>query len=462
MHPDSLPKADSSVHEPVFLPHGRENTPRQSKRRLRPKPPEAKPLPAIKPPEEPQTQKKDMVGLLAPSFRFTTLKPVGGNDWQAEIAPVKTANIAGPTENTNAPANGNMHYRFLVFFARGNVPLRIFLRCGCHAGPMAYFLGHSTALRYLRSCDSIQVESYSRAVPQPGKVVSAQKLFDNPYVTKNSQLKEALSHIPIELLASDARSRSKSALVQPRIWHFPQHAQCFIKVRHGIYVATPEACFIQLSRDCSLIELIKLGFEFCGTYSLDPSIPVGFRTRRALTTRLEIEHLIEKWPGQTNQKALRALRYVRDNSASPMESCLALMLGLPPKLGGYGLGMPTMNAEISISGKQSKRVTHRNYHCDLYWPKYHFAVEYNSREFHTSERAIERDTSRINDLKAAGINAIAVTRAHVASPQTFDAIARSVANLMGKRIRSNRIDAINRQQELRKQLFSKDRWASKT
>ena len=291
--------------------------------------------------------------------------------------------------------------------------------------------------------------------------MSAQKLLDDSCVSKSDQLKEALGHIPIELLASDAHSRSKSALAQSRIWHFPQHAQCFIKADQGIYVATPESCFIQLSRDSGLIELIKLGFEFCGTYSLDPSISVGFRSRRALTTRLEIAHLIEKWPGQTNQKALKALRYVRDNSASPMESCLALMLGLPTKMGGYGLGMPTMNAKVSVSGKQSKQVTHREYHCDLYWPEHRVAVEYNSREFHTSERAVERDTSRINNLKAAGINVVAVTRAHVANPQTFDAVARSVAKLMGKRIRNNHTDAENRQQSLRKQLFSKDRWAGK-
>lgn len=85
---------------------------------------------------------------------------------------------------------------------------------------------------------------------------------------------------------------------------------------------------------------------------------------------------------------------------------MALLLGLPARYGGYGLGMPEMNAKVLIPAKFSKRTTYREYHCDLYWSEQNVAIEYNSREFHVSELAVERDASRINNLKAAGIEAL--------------------------------------------------------
>ena len=100
----------------------------------------------------------------------------------------------------------------------------------------------------------------------------------------------------------------------------------------------------------------------------------------------------------------------------------------------------------------------RDSHCDLYWSEQNVAIEYNSREFHVNELAVERDASRINNLKAAGIEALAVTRAHVADNVKSDAIAHSAASLMGKRIRIAYVDIDERRMSLRKQLFSKDPW----
>lgn len=162
--------------------------------------------------------------------------------------------------------------------------------------------------------------------------------------------------------------------------------------------------------------------------------------------------------GKVPRKAKTAIRYVCDGSASPMETCLALLLGLPARYGGYGLGMPEMNAKVLIPARLGKRTTYREYHCDLYWSEQNVAIEYNSREFHVNELAVERDASRINNLKAAGIEALAVTRVHVADNVKFDAIAHSAASLMGKRIRIAYVDIDERRMSLRKQLFSKDPW----
>lgn len=64
----------------------------------------------------------------------------------------------------------------------------------------------------------------------------------------------------------------------------------------------------------------------------------------------------------------------------------------------------------------------------------------------------------VSTLKAAGIEVLAVTRAHVADNVKFDAIAHSAASLIGKRIRVAYADIDERRAGLRKQLFSKDPW----
>lgn len=163
------------------------------------------------------------------------------------------------------------------------------------------------------------------------------------------------------------------------------------------------------------------------------------------------------WQSASESKNSYSLCLRRD-SASPMETCLALLLGLPGPLWRLRLGMPEMNAKVLIPARLGKRTTYRKYHCDLYWSEQNVAIEYNSREFHVNELAVERDASRINNLKAAGIEALAVTRAHVADNVKFDAIAHSAASLMGKRIRIAYVDIDERRMSLRKQLFSKDPW----
>ncbi len=227
-----------------------------------------------------------------------------------------------------------------------------------------------------------------------------------------------------------------------------------------MFCSTPEFCFAQMARETpSEITLAKLGYEFCGTYSLDPSQPVGFVGRQAIASTGSIDRFLQKCPDKKLGRARRALGYVADDSASPMETFLALTFGLPARLGGYGLGIPQMNAEVEIPEKLEGQVTHGRYHCDLFWPNSKVGLEYNSKEFHLNEEAVERDTSRVNNLLAAGVATVAVTRLHVRDPRKMDTIAHSLAAHMGKRLRTNYEDIEARRIALRKELLAKDPWA---
>lgn len=316
---------------------------------------------------------------------------------------------------------------------------------------MVLFIGHSSAIRLLRSLEDFEGIRAARAMPSSKDVPSLPKSF-----RESSPL--ATLPRPLEVVVSLGKTRSQSKQFHNNIWKLPDRAPCFLFIESGVYLSNPEFCFVQLARSCSVIDLIKLGFELCGTYRIDPASLIGFRTAQPLSSTEAINRFIDKMHGKVPRKAKTAVRYVRNGSASPMETCLALLLGLPARYGGYGLGMPEMNAELLIPAKLGKQTTYREYHCDLYWPEQNVAIEYNSREFHVNELAVERDASRINNLKAAGIEALAVTRAHVADHMKFDAIAHSAASLMGKRIRIAYADIDERRMSLRKQLFSKDPW----
>ena len=85
-------------------------------------------------------------------------------------------------------------------------------------------------------------------------------------------------------------------------------------------------------------KLIQLGFELCGTYDTTNG---DVRECAPLTTvdRLDA-FLASLGPMHGKKNASYALRYVANNSASPRETALAMLLCLPYRMGGYGIPMP--------------------------------------------------------------------------------------------------------------------------
>ena len=285
------------------------------------------------------------------------------------------------------------------------------------------------------------------------------KLFKSAVEGLSPHIKDAILREKPIFVAPDPESRCRAKEVESRKFGLPANQRCFFTLGNNVFFASPELCFAQLAKGRSSIELMKIGFELCGTYSIDPSNRIGFRNRSPLTTKADISKLLESLPNNCPVTAREAVRFICDGSASPMETCLALLLGLPTRFGGYGLGMPQMNAKVEIGERKASSTNYGTYHCDLLWPEAHVALEYNSREFHVNERAAERDASRVNDLLDSGIKSIAVTRAHVANPAKMDVVAHALAGMMGKRMRSSYSDLAKRRTQLRRRLFSKDPWA---
>ena len=64
------------------------------------------------------------------------------------------------------------------------------------------------------------------------------------------------------------------------------------------------------------------------------------------------------------RKAIKALRYVANGSASSRETILTMLLTLPYRMGGYGLKQPLLNHRIDL-GRRERRIAGKNYLCAI-------------------------------------------------------------------------------------------------
>lgn len=316
---------------------------------------------------------------------------------------------------------------------------------------MEIYLGYETALAHLRTIDAID----------PRLLV--------PYGASTKRalnIKEALDAMPLEtkeggiphVLVPDTKMRQPTDCLRFHLWRPKTHQPCFFQYRNGVFVSTPEALFIQLSRKGRAVDLLKLSFELCGTYAMDERNDAGFRNRPALTSVERLRDFALSIGLGDKSRAVKILRFARDGSASPMETKLALMLGLPPSKGGYGLGMPQMNHEVRAPKQLNKRLSHTVYHCDLFWPESRVALEYDSSTFHANAQALTSDSKRKNDLEAMGITVFTVTSKQVVTPKEMDRLSQKLAGAMKKRLRPRCKDPEIRKLELRRLLFMEESW----
>jgi len=252
---------------------------------------------------------------------------------------------------------------------------------------------------------------------------------------------------PIQATVSDPGARRSSRRLECRVSRGPLPEGCIVDMGRGLYVSSPEHCFFQSAESLPPACLFELGLELCGRYAL-PVQGVDYGSpeeaerrlynRAPLTSKARLGAFLARMGGLLNQERLtRRLHYVADNSWSPMETKLYLLLVLPYRLGGYGFEPPDLNAKV-VPGKAARQSSSKGFfYCDLYWHGYSLAVEYNSNLKHLKPWEHADDAKKRNSLLAMGVEVITVTSEQIDSAAEIERVARQLASGMGRRLRNN-------------------------
>lgn len=338
---------------------------------------------------------------------------------------------------------------------------------------MTIFFGHTTALAFWRSGADPRAyqpsQASSQSAPSKREVLQAAALLHRAASRSSKVYGGSWMHpqieFPVSIIAGAPEARRVMRDAVCRLWIDPAPRYSFVRIGKGCCVATPEACFLQLARLLTYEELLVLGMELCGSYSLNPLAEKGFVSHGwgwSLTTPQKIERYLGKVKNTRGiERAKAAVRHLAKGAASPKEADAYLLLCLPCHEGGYGIKAPILNQRVELDGKAAKpidedaRTMNPTKRPDFLWWKQRLALEYDSNEHHSNEQAVRRDSARRGELEYADIHVITLTGTQLYDRDQFDKVARTIAKRTGKSLVRLPVNWAKKQALLRKALLKK-------
>ena len=320
-------------------------------------------------------------------------------------------------------------------------------------------LGHITALEYWLSPPATQATLARQLTRREKQTIEHS---ERALLEMLSSASTGMLSAPLHLLAASSK---RARPVPPLTWHtittdLPNSA--FRRISKDILIASVELAFVQAAQTLSIIDLIRLGYELCGGYSLDEMSHGGFFKRNPLTTPCKLKKFVETAPRMRGRTAAqRALRYILPGSASPSETKLAIALTLPHKLGGLGLPPPELNKHIKLSAVEQRLSGNQYLKCDLFWPESRLGVEYDSDDWHTGSEKIGEDAARRNLLAYANVTVLTVTRLQYNNREELIRIAKIIAGQLGTRFQPRCENFLQKHQTLRDLLYTQPEWESR-
>ena len=171
-----------------------------------------------------------------------------------------------------------------------------------------------------------------------------------------------------------------------------------LRTRNGQRIVSPEFAFLQVAFDLAPHRLILLGLLMCAT-------PYGRRHRPATTVEKLKAFVVSMERHRGRRRALRALKYVKNYSRSPMEILTYLLLCLPNHVGGAGFTGATFDYRIELSPKDRAYLSKRCLYADLAYPEHKVILEYNGED-HKKATQKTKDAKRQRVLESMGFQVI--------------------------------------------------------
>ena len=301
---------------------------------------------------------------------------------------------------------------------------------------MNVFLGHITSCIFWLAATPYEVAHLKPTKTRPSSATAATA----------RQARAVLEHTrfqdgPLGLcVAANATSHHTSGAAVVRSDNYP--AKAFLQYTRDVFIASPELSFIQMASVLSFDELVLYGNFLCATFYQDNFAIETLPHRDPVTTPSLLE-VAAKTPRIVGRKqALRAIKYITPNCASPMECLIALWFSLAQMDGGYGISKVQSNYVIPLP-EHLQRYTGKTFLvADYCWPDRKVVVEYDSDQIHANPHAIAQDTIRRNALQELGYTVIGITKAQAFDESKMDHTASEIMRALGlrKRPRSSLYD----------------------
>lgn len=294
-----------------------------------------------------------------------------------------------------------------------------------------------------------------RATGPSGAGPAGQRPHDVPLLVKDVQHRIAIATDggrieKLDILYNNPASRSSASSVRSHTLNAQIDSAYLIDLGGGALLSGPELCFLEMANQLSRTELALLGYELCGGYAM-ADCEEGFVNHLPMTTVAKIRQFLNTVPGAHGvQKARSALSMMLENSNSPMESRIAMLLSSPKRMGGYGVAAPKLNAKFTLSSEASRLCGCPYYKLDLYWRRIKHCLEYKGGPYH---EGIARDAQRELALMHDGVRVRSLTYEQAANQTQFREIVRELHALLGERMRPPSRQAIDARRTLVDELY---------
>lgn len=281
---------------------------------------------------------------------------------------------------------------------------------------------------------------------------------------------------PVDLLVPKASQRSRGKLAHFHAWNPNVPAHALLRLEETLFVSTPEFVLLQMAgkhtRNAPIadklaaelherkdayaregidkpvpyddpfawhsrlieLEMILVAMEFMGSYRLGSTdVPTRYQLK-PIMTKARVDQFVSDIPRMYGRNRLNAtMDYALPQSASPMETALALLLSLPEQFGGYGLPKPELNRKLPVPSHEHLWTGGLSITPDLLWENAKLVIEYDSNEEHggAGPRKLADDATRANVLASMGYSVLRVTTLNIMSSGEIDRLARLVAGKLG-------------------------------
>jgi hypothetical protein len=181
-----------------------------------------------------------------------------------------------------------------------------------------------------------------------------------------------------------------------------------------VLVVGPEVALDQVAGEIGLARTLALALELCGTYTCHPDLDRAMKLNMApALSAARVRRYVEVCGRFCSSVLKEASEYVVDGCASVMEAKVLAAMAIPENVGGFGLPLPEVNAEVLLGEDQVRMCKTAALHPDFLWRREGLALEYDSNAWHfdvdQAGSRSRRDRRRSDAMTSMGITVRTLT-----------------------------------------------------